>query len=132
MQVIIHRQLSHVNIVQMIDYQCVNGRVCLILELCEVGDLDHLLDMRPSRLLPEPVCRRYFTDLVNALDYLHKHGIAHRDVACSNILVDRHNRAKLADFGDACHFDVDLQRQQHQQSFSGTCGSSGYQVIYNA
>lgn len=125
MKVVIHKDLVHPNIVQVLDYHCINGRLCLVLEMCEAGDLDRLLNQRPSRLLPEPVCRRYYINILDGLDYLHGRGIAHRDVACSNVLVDRHNRAKLADFGDACVFlSAGLQL-----TFTGACGSLGFQVL---
>ncbi|GAX77993.1 hypothetical protein CEUSTIGMA_g5435.t1 [Chlamydomonas eustigma] len=45
--------------------------------------------------------RFFFTQLINAMDYCHRHQIAHRDLKLDNILLDGHNPpwVKLCDFG---------------------------------
>ena len=40
-------------------------------------------------------------DVADALAYLHQLGVVHRDVKLSNVLLDEHGRAHLADFGIA-------------------------------
>ena len=42
--------------------------------------------------------------LLRGLDHCHKHGVLHRDIKGSNVLVDRHGNLKIADFGLANFF----------------------------
>lgn len=47
--------------------------------------------------------RIYFRDLICALEYCHEcANIIHRDIKPENILIDEHDRVKLADFGVSC------------------------------
>lgn len=43
--------------------------------------------------------KAYTRQILCGLDYLHTHGIMHRDIKGANILVDNSGFVKLADFG---------------------------------
>ena len=45
--------------------------------------------------------QKYFRQLCEAVDYLHKHDVMHGDLKPENILLDRDFNIKLADFGCA-------------------------------
>jgi len=61
------------------------------------GDLSSLLQVHEK--FTEPRARMYAAEIVLALEYLHKHQIAHHDLKPDNILVNAQGHIKLTDFG---------------------------------
>ncbi len=51
--------------------------------------------------LPLDLSCQYLKNIADALDYMHQHGIIHRDIKASNILLDDAGNCYLADFGIA-------------------------------
>jgi serine/threonine protein kinase len=70
----------------------------LVMEYAEHGCiLDFVNENGP---LQEDRARRYFCELVSALDYLHNSQfVAHRDLKAENVLLDRNDNIRLIDFG---------------------------------
>lgn len=71
-------------------------RVHIVMEYCPGGDLRTFLTLHRVSWQQK---LRFCIDTALALGCLHKHGIIHRDLSVSNILLDLGNRVKLADFG---------------------------------
>ena len=90
--------LNHDGIVPVHDVG-VEGDICFIVsDFLEGGSLaDRLSKGRPAT----QDAIRWITEVADALEFAHVHGIVHRDIKPANILIDRHGRAKLADFGIA-------------------------------
>lgn len=89
------RRLSHPNIVRVFDFHQDRSASFITMEYVEGGDL--------SRLRGEPFSKilRAVLPLVRALEYAHGEGVIHRDLKCSNVLLDGAGRPRLSDFGIA-------------------------------
>lgn len=69
------------------------------------GDLKSLLTV--SGFFEEAAARFYCAEITLALQYLHSHGIVHRDIKPDNMLLSATGHVKLTDFGLS---KIDLSR----------------------
>lgn len=92
------RKLHHPNIIKFIDAKKTSSSIYLIMEFCNEGNLDTLLE---SRTLSESETLYYFREIIDAFRYLRlEKNMLHRDIKPENILI--HNgMIKVADFGFA-------------------------------
>jgi serine/threonine protein kinase len=106
-EVEIMKELSHKNIVNLIDFSdeaeyCrPNGSKLpvfyLALELASGGELFDFI--AETGRFTEEVARYYFHQMIDALEYLHTNGVSHRDIKPENMMLDNDHNLKLADFG---------------------------------
>lgn len=96
------RNLRHPNIVRYIGTELNPESMSIFLEYVPGGSLKALIDKFGS--LEESVARSYTRQLLIGLEYLHRHGIAHRDIKGANCLVGNDGVIKLADFGNSKHW----------------------------
>ncbi|XP_023879925.1 mitogen-activated protein kinase kinase kinase 1 [Quercus suber] len=90
------KQFEHENIVQYLGTEKDESRIYIFLELVTKGSLASLY--QKYRLRDSQVSA-YTRQILNGLKYLHDKKVIHRDIKCSNILVDANGSVKLADFG---------------------------------
>ena len=94
-----HQRLQHPNIVPVPDVFAEGGIICIVMKLIEGSSLAAMLEQRRRLEITEAI--GIVKSVVTALDYAHRHGIVHRDVKPSNVLVDRQGWVWLFDFGIA-------------------------------
>lgn len=90
-------QLSHPNIVTVIDRGEEDGKQYIVFELIDGENLKELVE----RGGPLPVRRvlELGLEIGRALAFAHSNGLVHRDVKPQNVLVNADGRAKVTDFG---------------------------------
>jgi len=113
-------QLSHPNIVTVIDRGEADGHQFIVFELIDGENLKELVD----RTGPLPARRAVdlAIAIADALSFAHEHGIVHRDVKPQNVLLNAEGEAKVTDFGIARSLDV-----EHGVTQTGTVlGTSNY------
>ncbi|KAJ7977973.1 Mitogen-activated protein kinase kinase [Quillaja saponaria] len=108
---------SHPNIVRYLGTVREEDSLNILLEFVPGGSISSLLGKFGA--FPEAVIRTYTKQLLLGLEYLHKHGIMHRDIKGANILVDNKGCIKLADFG-ASKQVVELATISGAKSMKGT------------
>ncbi|XP_023282459.1 serine/threonine-protein kinase BRSK2-like, partial [Seriola lalandi dorsalis] len=89
----------------------------LVLEHVSGGELfDYLV--KKGRLTPKEA-RKFFRQIISALDFCHSHSICHRDLKPENLLLDEKNNIRIADFGMA-------SLQVGDSLLETSCGSPHY------
>lgn len=96
----IAKSLHHPNIVETVRLCTDHGRWNHVMEYCSEGDLFSLTDKKYLKRADREKDRLcLFKQLLQGLNYLHAHGIAHRDVKLENLLMTRDSKLKITDFG---------------------------------
>ena len=90
-------EVRHPNLTRVLDVGEADGRHYLVLEYVDGESLESRIT-REGRLPLETVLQ-IVSQIAPALDELHAHGLFHRDLKASNILLDRNDIAFVTDFG---------------------------------
>jgi hypothetical protein len=103
-------ELSHPNIVYLLDWGIHRGYYYLVSEFVDGDPLDEA-----SGFTLADICA-WGQQLASALDYAHSQGVVHRDIKPANIMRTSDNRVKILDFGIAARSDSE------EESGAGSIG----------
>ena len=114
----IHEFLSHDGIIKVQEVIYTKDDIFIIMEYGERGTLyDYIC---AYGIFNEHETLSLFTDIVNAIEYIHGKGITHRDLKLDNVVLTKAFKPKLIDFGFA-------HQNRYFDALRGTvCGTLEY------
>ncbi len=88
-EIVNHSLLRHPHIVHFREVFLTEEHLCIVMEYANGGSLFNLV--RKERRLKESLARWFFQQLILAVDYCHKRGVANRDIKLENLLLHNEN-----------------------------------------
>ncbi|KAM3689988.1 hypothetical protein ACB098_09G089600 [Castanea mollissima] len=111
--------IKHPNVVELYEVMASKTKIYFVMENAKGGEL---FSKVAKGKLKEDAARRYFQQLISAVDYCHSRGVYHRDLKPENLLLDENGNLKVSDFGLSA-----LAESKHQDGFlHTTCGTPAY------
>ena len=94
-EVVILRDYRHPNIITLLGAHLVEEQLWLVLELLPAS----LTDIVTTSLMTEQQMATVLREVLQALAFLHRQGVIHRDIKSDSVLLGEDGRVKLAEFG---------------------------------
>lgn len=90
------RLLRHPHIIKLYDVIKSKEEIIMVIEYAGKELFDYIVQRGK---MEENEARRFFQQIIAAVDYCHRHKIVHRDLKPENLLLDDQLNVKIADFG---------------------------------
>ena len=111
--------VQHPNVVRLYEVIDTPSKLYLIMELGDGGDMYDFIT-RHDHGLEEEMARRFFRQIVHAINYCHQLHVVHRDLKLENVVIfEKLGIVKLTDFGFSNKFIPGRQ-------LDTSCGSLAY------
>ncbi|KAF7803311.1 CBL-interacting protein kinase 5 [Senna tora] len=88
--------VRHPNIVELYEVMASKNKIYFAMEFVKGGELFAKVS---KGKLKEDLARKYFQQLIGAVDFCHSRGVYHRDLKPENLLLDENGDLKVSDFG---------------------------------
>ncbi|KAI4324523.1 hypothetical protein MLD38_030006 [Melastoma candidum] len=118
-EISVMRQVRHPHVLELYEVLATRTKIYFILEYAKGGELFNKV---AKGKLKEDVARRYFQQLIAAVDYCHSRGVAHRDLKPENLLLDENGNLKVSDFG----LSALAESKRQDGLLHTTCGTPAY------
>ncbi|XP_020272766.1 CBL-interacting protein kinase 23-like [Asparagus officinalis] len=112
--------IRHPYITRMHEVMASKTKIYIVLELVTGGELFDKIASQGR--LKEDDARKYFQQLINAVDFCHSRGVFHRDLKPENLLLDSSGVLKISDFG----LSALPQQIREDGLLHTTCGTPNY------
>lgn len=118
-EISVMRLVRHPHVVKLYEVMATKTKIYFVMEYAKGGELFNKVS---KGKLKEDVARKYFQQLINAVDFCHSRGVYHRDLKPENLLLDENENLKISDFGLSA-----LAESKHQDGLlHTTCGTPAY------
>ncbi|KAI5660407.1 hypothetical protein M9H77_29200 [Catharanthus roseus] len=95
-EISVMRLVRHPNVVEIKEVMATKQKIFFVMEYVKGGELFAKI---AKGKLKEEVARKYFQQLISAIDFCHSRGVSHRDLKPENLLLDEDGNLKISDFG---------------------------------
>ncbi|OVA15284.1 Protein kinase domain [Macleaya cordata] len=95
-EISVMRLVRHPNVVELKEVMATKGKIYFVMEYVRGGELFAKV---AKGKLKEDLARKYFQQLISAVDFCHSRGVSHRDLKPENLLLDENENLKISDFG---------------------------------
>ncbi|XP_021769439.1 CBL-interacting serine/threonine-protein kinase 25-like [Chenopodium quinoa] len=123
-EISVMRLVKHPNIVELKEVMATKTKIYLVMEYVGGGDLYTKIFMQGK--LDENIARKFFQQVITAVDFCHSRGVCHRDLKLENIMLDSNGEnVKICDFGLATYLGE--KDESNSDALLGTaCGAFAY------
>ncbi|KAL6609791.1 hypothetical protein ACP70R_039760 [Stipagrostis hirtigluma subsp. patula] len=118
-EITVMRLVRHPNVVQLFEVMATKNKIYFVLEHAKGGELFNKI---AKAKLSEEAARKYFHQLISAVEYCHSRGVYHRDLKPENLLLDENENLKVSDFG----LSALAESKRHDGLLHTACGTPAY------
>ncbi|KAG4209804.1 hypothetical protein ERO13_A02G004600v2 [Gossypium hirsutum] len=118
-EISVMRLVRHPNVIELYEVMATKTKIYFVMEYAKGGELFNKV---VKGKLKEDAARKYFQQLISAVDFCHSRGVCHRDLKPENLLLDENGNLKVTDFG----LSALAESKQQDGLLHTTCGTPAY------
>lgn len=118
-EISVMRLVKHPNVVELYEVMATKTKIYVVMEYVKGSELFNKI---AKGKVKEDMARKYFQQLISAVDYCHSRGVYHRDLKPENLLLDENGVLKVSDFGLSALVESKLQHVLLKTA----CGTPAY------
>lgn len=118
-EISVMRLIRHPHVVELYEVIASKTKIYIVMEYAKGGELFNKV---VKGRLKVDVARKYFQQLISAVDYCHSRGVCHRDLKPENLLLDENENLKVSDFG----LSALTESKRQDGLLHTTCGTPAY------
>ncbi|KAJ8552910.1 hypothetical protein K7X08_020303 [Anisodus acutangulus] len=111
--------VKHPRVVQLYEVMATKTKIYFVIEHAKGGELFNKLT---KGRLKEDVARKFFQQLISAVEFCHSRDVYHRDLKPENLLLDENGNLKVSDFG----LSALAESKRQDGLLHTTCGTPAY------